>query len=57
MHQPVTGLAHDRAADADAPDCLAWLPDAESLMVYDPASETGEAWLFSADPIDLREYA
>jgi hypothetical protein len=57
MHQPVTGLAHDRAADADAPDCLAWLPDAESLMVYDPASETGEAWLFSGDPIDLREYA
>jgi hypothetical protein len=57
MHQPVTAHPHDEAVDADEPDCLAWLPDEQSLMVYDPASETGEAWLFAADPIDLREYA
>jgi len=57
MHQPVAAWPHDRAVDTDEPDCLAYLPDGESLLVYDPASETGEAWLFTDTPIDLREYA
>jgi len=57
MHQPVTAHPHDEAVDADEPDCLAWLPDDETLLVYDPASESGGAWLFTDDPIDLREYA
>jgi len=57
MHQPVTAYPHDEAVDAAESDCLAWLPDDTSLMVYDPASESGHAWLFADDPIDLHEWA
>lgn len=57
MHQPVTGWRHDRAVRASVADCLAFIPGDESVLLYDPASTTGEAWLHTDNPLDLRSWA
>jgi hypothetical protein len=57
MHQPVTGWRHDRAVRADEADCLAFIGGEDSLLLYDPASTTGEAWLHSDEPLQLRSWA
>lgn len=57
MHQPINSWPHNSVPDTDEHDCLCWLPDDDTLLLYDPASETSEAWLFSGEPVDLRDYA
>jgi hypothetical protein len=57
MDEPVTGWAHDVAVEAASHDCLAWAPNADELLLYDPASSTGDAWLASQAPLDLRAWA
>lgn len=48
---------HTHAPDRPLHECRPWLPDDTSLLLYDPASETGEAWLHTDAPLDLRRWA
>lgn len=57
MHQPIHSWPHNSVPDTDEHDCLCWLPDNDTLLLYDPTSETSEAWLVADEPVDLRDYA
>jgi len=51
-----TGLRHQTTVSGDYPPAV-FIPGAGSLMLYDPASTTGDAWLHCDTPVDLREWA
>jgi len=57
MHQPVTGWRHDRPETMLIPDCLPYMPSPGTLMFYDPASTSGDTWIHTDRPLDLRSWA
>lgn len=57
MDEPVTSWRHTHARDTADADCSVFLPDNQSLLLYNPASTTGGAWLHSDQPLDLRAFA
>jgi hypothetical protein len=48
---------HTSALGNEGTDAAAFLPGQGTLLMYAPDSDTGEAWLHSDTPLDLRGWA
>jgi len=48
---------HTNTRGNEGADAAAFIPGNATLLMYHPASETGEAWLHTDDPVDVRGWA